>query len=242
MTLSDLQNLFGLLDSYCAKLHYLCRRAEWVQSAKYMGDELDLLAVYFDTLFEVGPSESDGTRLTVYGASQLFERYFLELEQGRQPRRPKLPLTRWWLNILTFLEARLPERWSQIGLDLLSISESDQEQFAVLMREVRLNVLQGVVPLKDTVIFASGSKRKVAIVGVAYIDDSREERNDRFIKAASQARFPDGTRPTRVLVIGCDPRYCDIPYSVIASVGFEAEPTVIQEFQTDSAGGPREPA
>src|SRR5258707_939814 len=104
-----------------------------MSSAKYMGDELDLLAGYFDTLFEIGRAESDGTRLMIYGASKIFERYFLELEQGRQTRRPKLPLTRWWFNILAFLEARLPERWSQIGLDLLSISKSDQEHFAELM-------------------------------------------------------------------------------------------------------------
>lgn len=235
MSLSDLQNLFELLDGYCPKIHYLCRRAHWVRSARYMGDELDLLAVYFNTFFEIGEAESDGTRLMAYGASEIFNRYLLELEQGRRPRKPKLPLTRWWFNVLAFLEERLPARWSQIGLDLLSVPESDQERFAELMRGVRRNVLQRAEPLQDTTVFISGSRRKVAIVGVAYMDRTREERNDRLIKAASQAMFADGSRPDRVVVIGCDPRIHGIPFSVVALVGFNSEVSAILEVQGESS-------
>ena len=237
MSLSNLQNVFELLDGCCAKLHYLCRRADLARSARYMGDELDLLAVYFDTLFEIGPAEHDGTRLMVYGASKLFERYFLEIEQGRKPRKPRLHLTRWWSNILTFLEVRLPARWSQIGLDLLSVSEPDQERFAELMREVRENVLRGSVPLNDTVIFVPNSPQRVAIVGVAYLDRTREGRNERLVNAAGQVRLPDGSQPDRVLVIGCDPRIRDIPYSVIALVGFDSgAPVTVEGDPTNQPG------
>jgi hypothetical protein len=38
--------------------------------AKYIGDELDLLVVYMDRLFDLGPAETNGTRVMGYGGDR----------------------------------------------------------------------------------------------------------------------------------------------------------------------------
>ena len=56
--------------------------------AKYSGDELDLLVIYMDQLFDLGPTETNGTRIMGYAAGQVFDHHFLELEQwGSIPHR-----------------------------------------------------------------------------------------------------------------------------------------------------------
>ena len=60
MSLVDLETVCELLDGTCEKLHYLLRRAQFEKSATYIGDELDLLAFYIDTGFNIGEEEFNG--------------------------------------------------------------------------------------------------------------------------------------------------------------------------------------
>ena len=60
MALTDLEIVFELLPRVHEKLHYLERRAEFEHNADYTADEIDLLAFYLQTGFNIGEDEYDG--------------------------------------------------------------------------------------------------------------------------------------------------------------------------------------
>jgi hypothetical protein len=168
--------------------------------------------------------------MLAYRASAALDRYFLEKERGKQPRRPQLRMSRWWSNILDAIDQRLPKMWSILGTDLLSVPIANQERFAELMRGIKANVLSGHAERGDRVLMIARPKqRSIAIAGVSYIDRTRVERDARLIEAARQVVGPDGSEPSRVIVLGCDPRIVRLPYSVIVLAEFGDEGVVLYE-------------
>ena len=67
MGVGSLDLLVNLLGSTSAIVHYLWRRKSFEATANYVADELDLIAYYLKTGFNIGEQESDGTFLMIYG-------------------------------------------------------------------------------------------------------------------------------------------------------------------------------
>lgn len=61
MGVGSLDLLVNLLGSPSAIVHYLWRRKSFEANANYVADELDLIAYYLKTGFNIGEQESDGT-------------------------------------------------------------------------------------------------------------------------------------------------------------------------------------
>jgi len=123
LTLADLELAFDLLDGACQKLHYLFRRAEFEAHADYFADEMDLLAFYLDTGFNIGEMEFDGTPLFLYGLSQRIDPYFMARGSGGRVAKPRLRLTQWWRDLVRYREQRQGQipRWSEAGCLLLDV-------------------------------------------------------------------------------------------------------------------------
>ncbi len=129
MSLADLQIAFELLDSTCEKMHYLSRRASFEAHAEYIGDELDLLAFYLATGFNIGEAEFNGSFLPLYGMSRTLDPYFMRRWQGEDVAKPRRRLTSWWRDMLDRIETRRPPRWIELGQVLLNVTDHDQEEF-----------------------------------------------------------------------------------------------------------------
>jgi hypothetical protein len=244
MTLSDLENVFELLEGACEKIHYLVRRAEFEANANYVADELDLLAFYLETGFNIGESEHDGSGLFLYGMSKSHERYFMRSSTGLKARKPRRRLTKWWRDILSRVEMLTAPRWTESGYILLNVPSEDQarveHQFRTVKRIVRER-WRSPGHLNSVVLITGPPQRRDALVALAYKHLEREERNKLIETVAMQAIAEEPI--DRALVIGVDIERNSYPYSVLACLlkGEEIAPVAegaaspLTEVQADSS-------
>jgi hypothetical protein len=220
MALTDLEIVFELLPLVHEKLHYLERRAEFEHNANYTADEIDLLAFYLETGFNIGEDEYEGKNsFHLYGQSKVFDSYFLGKNSGGAALKPKLKLTDKWRRILIAMEERRFKGWTQLGVCLLNVSFADQQLFERRLKKVVANVRSRWhdPSHENTLILENGPpQRREAIVGYAYKRISREARNRMLNVIISTAAAETGA--DRVAVIGVDCDEPSVPYSVLAFV------------------------
>jgi hypothetical protein len=68
--LADLEIVFDILESVPHKIHYIKRRADLEAHFDYKGDELDLLAFYLQSGFNIGEAEFSKDHFTLLGMSK----------------------------------------------------------------------------------------------------------------------------------------------------------------------------
>jgi len=148
MSLADLEVVFTLLENEIQCLHYLVRRSEFEKHKNYTGDELDLLAFYLDTGFNVGEFEFSQEPINISMKSKELDPYFTGIARGVAVDKPKLKITKWWKDIIDMLIVRKPKLWAEMGYILLNVSLEDQKKFEQMLnnlkrriKKVKLNTL-----------------------------------------------------------------------------------------------------
>jgi hypothetical protein len=226
MSLSDLELIFDLLETRCEKIHYLARRAEFEQNARYFADESDLIAFYLDNGFSIGDSEFDGTGLFIYGISEILDPYYMQIWTGQKIRKPARKYTKWCQRIIDRIEREPIPRWTEIGYLLLNLGFEEQQFFEKEFLRARRSVKKTnwVVGDHNAYVFVTGpERRRNAVAGVAYKRISKEQRNN-MLEEAATAAFQHESVST-VLVIGVDMENMDrrYPYDVLAVFGRPSE-------------------
>jgi len=193
------------------------RRAEFEKNADYNGDEIDLLAFYLDTGFNIGNAEFTQQRLRLLGMSNIFDPFFMkELPKSETPK-PKRKLTRWWRSIIQHIESRQSERWSEVGCVLLNFTHDQQTKFEEGFKRIK-KIVHKFWELPDHnntyILINETVPEAAAVVGFAYKRIDREKRNRTMENAVGEAMslYP----VSRVVVIGVDVEQNDYPYSVVA--------------------------
>ncbi|MEG4224544.1 hypothetical protein QUA35_01185 [Microcoleus sp. N9_B2] len=214
--LADLEIIFEVLEGSCEKLHYLVRRAEFEKNADYIGDEIDLLAFYLDTGFNIGNAEFTQQGLSLVGLSNIFDPFFMkELPKSETPK-PQRKLTRWWRSIIQHIESRQSERWTEVGCVLLNFTHDDQTKFEEGFKRIK-KIVHKFWQLPDhnnTCILTNEIvPERGAVVGFAYKRIDREKRNRTMENALDEAMSISPV--SRVVVIGVDVEQNDYPYSVV---------------------------
>jgi hypothetical protein len=216
LALAQLETVFEVLGTQLEKLHYLKRRAEFEGHADYIADEIDLLAFYLETAFNVGSAEFDGTPLMLYGASTGLDDYLLNARRGVMSKKPRIHLTKWWSDMLQKIEESPVQGWTERGTVLLNVSYADQQAFEKRFKRTQRTVRSKwqVLGHESLVFMPSGiGTNKDVVAALAYMNLSLEERNQRLTNAANRALAEE--QATRVMVIGVDIGRNDYPYSVI---------------------------
>jgi hypothetical protein len=217
MSLADLEIIFEILEGSCEKLHYLVRRAEFEKNADYIGDEIDLLAFYLDTGFNIGNAEFTQQPLSLLGMSNIFDPFFMrELPKSETPK-PKRKLIRWWRSIIQHIESRQPERWSEVGCVLLNFTYDEQTKFEEGFKRIKkiVHKFWELPERNDTCTLINKTvPERGAVAGFAYKRIDREKRNRRMKNAVDEARSI--SHVSRVVVIGVDVEQNDYPYSIAA--------------------------
>ena len=216
MSLADLEIIFEILEGSCEKLHYLVRRAEFEKNADYNGDEIDLLAFYLDTGFNIGNAEFTQQRLRLVGMSNIFDPFFMkELPKSETPK-PQRKLTRWWRSIIQQIESRQPEGWTEVGCVLLNSTHDDQTKFEKQFKQIKkiVNKFWELPEHNNTCILTNETvPERGAVAGFAYKRIDREKRNQTMENAMDEAMSISPV--SRVVVIGVDVEQNDYPYSVV---------------------------
>ena len=140
-TIGDLWQLRDLIDGEGRRLHFLLRRAELERDHQFIGDELDLLALYLKTGFVVPPAQGpEPVVLGVYGLSDFLRFHQRFGSEGKRKMEPPRLVTGTWARALERLADRRPPFWTDLTYDLLNIELASQELFLDDIRRLRRKV------------------------------------------------------------------------------------------------------
>jgi hypothetical protein len=213
ISLPDLELALDLLDHPSEILHYLGRRTEIERSTFLEGDEVDLLALYLETGFNVGEREFSGRDLLdVTGLSDPIDVWHYRREAGLEAEKPRSKRTEWWEAVLTRVEKRKGDRWAEIGVSMCNLAPPEQQEFEEAMYELRRTVTTGEREPTDLVVFHNGPpQRRDVFCGLIVISPSREDRQIQYEQAAASviSKTPGLDRLT---ILAWTPVPIDLPY------------------------------
>jgi hypothetical protein len=217
LSVGDLELVLEILPNISTRLHYLRRRLEFEQHMNYAGDEMDLLAFYLETGFNLGADEySQEYSLHLTGMSaRRIDPYYMDRED-HNTSRPAPRTTKWWQELLWRIEARRPPGWTYIGTKLLNVAPADQVRFERSFNKVKSIVSTRWKQAKhrNYVGFVTGPpERRDAFVAIAYRSRTRDDRNELIRNAAADVMESGGC--TEVLAIGLDVEDAVGPYSFL---------------------------
>ncbi len=225
VTLADLRILFDLLPSEAEKFHYLWRRQRFESAIDLLADELDLLGLYLQTGFNVGELDGAPARLILTGMSSAIDTYYERRRIGFRPRKPRLPLSRWWQDMLERLSTERPRRWLELSVKLLHVSPRDQRHTYRGVRRLVARIARNP-PFNEidsnAFVFLSGhAQRRDAFVFLAYRAAERPVRDQWMQNVAAQALKQPGVTCAVVCTICVDRN--DWPYSSLALFSIDPE-------------------
>lgn len=155
--LADLHVILEMLDRASDKIHYFERRTWLERNVHYEGDELDLLAFYFNSglrfNFEQTQSEFESYEIHVTGASQLFQSYLMAPSLNKKVKKRKPKMTDWMEQLLNRVESLEQPRWTEIGQLLLNIEFTDQQTMLKKIRVARKKLLKQPGPAFEHITF-----------------------------------------------------------------------------------------
>ncbi len=216
ISVTDLEDIVELLPLEIEKVHYFARRREFEAHVDYEGDEMDLLALYLDTGFNIGATEYDrSVALNLTMKSKELDPYFIGSREGKQVAKPRLSMTRWWRDILARICHTRPEGWIETGFILLNTTKEDQGIFESHLNKLARRVKRGEVEMpQNFVIWRSGPERRLYVVaGYPYTTQDTIVRNA-SIQDLIEKESGVGVRG--IVVIGVSLTKPIYPYAVLA--------------------------
>ena len=217
INLNDLEVVFEVLESVPQKIHYLQRRKEIEDSLEFIGDEIDLLSMYLENGFNFGKIEKSDTHfLNLVLLSKRIDAYITDSYNGLEHEKPTLKLTKWWRDILNFLEERKPQNWLEKSYILLNMPYSDQEEFEKLFKKQSEDMLKGNLEDKNNnflIYKSSSSYRRFVLIGYNYLDIEKEIRDQMLLNVIESEKVDT----KGIIVIGNNLNKNIYPYSLLAS-------------------------
>jgi hypothetical protein len=93
-----------------------------------VADEMDLLGVYLESLFNFEKFSQGGAIFSFTGMSAPIDHYFISRDAGVQLERPKPRIAPYFNDLLTFLERRGNPGWSIIALTILACASPVEQR------------------------------------------------------------------------------------------------------------------
>lgn len=222
----DLELVVELLDHPSEILHYLGRRAEIEQRMFLNGDEVDLLALYLQTGFNIGEREFTGhDLLDVTGLSDQIDVWHYRQEAGMQADKPRADRIAWWEAVLTRVEQRAGYRWAEVGVTMCNVAPPEQKEFENAMHELRRSILAGERPATDMIVFHNGpEERRDVFIGMIVTSSDPDERQQQYRDAIASATAQDSI--ARAILLAWTPAPINAPYfALVVYDGSNRPPT-----------------
>lgn len=180
IALVDFENILHLLPNFAQQLHYFARRAEIEQNLALEGDELDLLAFYMATGFNLGDFEFESSRkISFANLGGQLEPYLFARSAGIEVTKPKPKLTGRWWRILNAFASRRFKGWLHASFILLSVGYEDQEEFEQFERKMFFTIASSQ-PREDelnVIVSTNGPKqRRTGLISIGVRSVDREQR------------------------------------------------------------------
>jgi hypothetical protein len=213
--LADLQIACEVLDGPTQLIHYLWRRRQLELYARYVGDEIDLLATYFDNLLVIAdPRVKHGT-VYLYNRGDPVQRWLGRHARNQAVERPRRHMTTRFRSAVKLLEQKASPGWLTLCLSLLDVPDDMQAEFEKRLRGARRRLRK--MP-NTSVTFATSiplTEGTMQIWGFAYRDLSRDQVRQAVAELIAKARAMSVDRML-VMAVNMD-QLIDEPYAIIAS-------------------------
>ena len=217
MNLADFETLFDLLEHPVQIIHYLQCRSEIQQKYEIMGDELDFMGMYLETLLALGnfTEYAKSHHLNISGMSRPLDNYYQSRDAGVITPKPQPKTSKWFKDIFTLLEKRASPRWTEIGTILNRFIPSDQKKLDTHIRDFTkiVNRTWQKQGHKNMIILCPHESSEYALAVVLYKNSNRELREHFINEASAQALEPKHV--TKCLVIARNIDMDDMPYHFI---------------------------
>ncbi|MEM7063474.1 MAG: hypothetical protein AAF572_09970 [Cyanobacteria bacterium P01_B01_bin.77] len=222
ITLADFETLFDFLEHPVQIIHYLQRRQELEENLNYTGDELDLMGLYIETLFNLGEYEAE-ENLIISEMSFPLDRYYNSKDASIELPKPKPKISPLFSKIFNQLENRLTPRWTEIGVILNRFSPYDQQKLTKMIRKIEGNVRKywKEEGHKNTAIIIPSKSSKHALCYVIF-NNHNESKRDNYIQNAAALAF-ENEYVTRCLVIAKNMDKNDLAYHFIGLMSPSSE-------------------
>lgn len=186
MNIADFETLFDYLEHPVQILHYLERRQYIEESIGYMADELDLMGLYTETLFNMGEINPE-MQFNFIGMSDPIDKYYNSKDAGVIIEKPKPKISPLFSKIFNQLERRYPPRWTEIGIFLSHFSPEDQIKLAKMVKSFEKKVQKNwrSKSLRNIIINNPPKSSNLALAYVVYNDKISAKRDD-YIDVASR--------------------------------------------------------
>ncbi|MFZ0034330.1 MAG: hypothetical protein WAK60_05020, partial [Sedimentisphaerales bacterium] len=141
ITLADLQIVLDILEPISVKVHYLARRNELeALKASLFAGEMDLLGLYLENGLNIDASLKEFSKMQLINMSKAIDEYYIALDYGVNPKKPFRKCTRWWIDILKSIQARVNDRWLETSLILLDVPVDEQVRIERNFKKLKKNV------------------------------------------------------------------------------------------------------
>lgn len=192
MCLADFETIFDILEHPVQIIHYMQRREILERNVKYLGDELDLLGWYIETLFNLPDFGEEFTNIVVSGSSSIIDKYYIGRDNGLMVNKPKPKLHQLFEDILKQLEERQTERWTEIGVILHMFMPNDQKKLVSLLPQLRKKVEKNrqLKGHENMLILNPASPSEIALCYIYFNDENVSQRYDFVDSGSTQALEP----------------------------------------------------
>ena len=214
MNLADFETLFDFLEHPVQIIHYLERREELEDEIGFMGDELDLMGLYIDTLFNIGDVDP-GADFIITEMSAPLDAYYNSRDAAIDIPKPKPKISPHFSEIYNQLEQRKTPRWTEIGVILNRFSPDDQQQLTKMIKKLMKNVQRNwdVEGHENMAVCTPPKTSEYALVFLIY-NNKNTHRRDEFIDAAAEYGL-DTEHVQQCLVIAKNMDMDDLAYHFI---------------------------
>jgi len=214
MNIADFETLFDFLEHPVHIIHYLQRRQELEGEIHFMGDELDLMGLYIDTLFNIG-DVVPGVDFIISEMSAPLDAYYNSKDAGIAIPKPKPKISPLFSEIFNQLEQRKSQRWTEIGVILNRFSPDDQQQLIKMINKLKKNVRENwnVEGHENMAVFMPPKASEYALVFLVYNNNNAHRRNEFIEEAAMHGLEPEHV--TKCIVIAKNMDKDDMAYHFI---------------------------
>lgn len=215
MSIFELETLLDILPDQISKIHYLRRRVELERNALIEADEMDLIAFYLETGFQMGDLESSENGFSIYGWSDRVATMF-DHEGRREKTDIRLRRTPAWSRLLQAIENTGETGWTRFGYRLCEVSYTDQWS----IQKVKEQTIKKARKLKPgqaihTGVYTAGEN---ALMPIAICVGKQASSFDVFGQSEQAARvIMDLAGTDDALLLYWDCAEADLPYKFIAT-------------------------
>ncbi|MET4425771.1 hypothetical protein [Bradyrhizobium sp. RT3a] len=219
LNIADFQTTIDILGKPAYFLHYFAERERLQRALRIFADEMDFLALYLDTGFNVGDLEKEKVSLALTGMSAPVDHYYNSRDAGVVVRKPAPKLSPYFSALISTIESRAFAGWSTVTTDLLRCASwEEQRKVEKLLMQLQRKVERNWHDPEHecSLVISPPEVRDTAVVFYAYPPQHASRRKEIAEELASRALEVSGRQ--RCIMICRNTARWDEPYTSIVIV------------------------